>query len=495
MKTMKFFALAAMAAVVTLSGCEKDPKKTDEGEKSSDNLITAFTLKLGADETIEGGINRGAIQLLYRAGQLTAMTTATAEVTTSEGAKIAPNPTEAMDYSKPIEFTVTAEDGTERKYTTAPEEFVPEYRTKVTELIKKDVIKDMGIANPGDAALTVDRTMAISGDNVVIDTKVFDRKTLVKVGNLDMTGITDKIAWLTNDEKGHLIAGVTPDGTPGTAPASIYAWIDGYNAAPTLKLGPSASAIARWLQASGDITSGPALISTSQANATGNNMIFDFYDGVRLTAETNPKGQILTNGAATGIPSADGSWLQIISPASSDPNGQWFIWDAMTPGQSEDHNIGTFSGAGWNLNQDGVSATPLTSGDFTFFKGTVGGVSGWGNLRVAGICAFTFNGRPHCAMVSHGYVDTFHSIMDDTGEIVLDPAVPANQYLCGVDEAGRPGVPSAVTWSRGNNQGLVQAPSVAYIFDEAEQCGYVYMYTPVQRLTVYKLEREEIVEE
>lgn len=286
---MKFFAFAAMAFAVFLTGCKDDPKGTngpDDG-KGTAAVLSSFTLDLGDAGTITGVIqaSSGTIALRYKDTQTEAIKAATAEVVISQGATISPDPAEEMDYSEEIEFTVTSEDGkTERKYTTAPASYVPTYKAVATEAASlgsvsggfdalwddnfddanDDGLLDSGvdninnetgvqgadgIADPATPKHAEFMVMGVSNGDVVLanykdgTAKVFDGKTLAPKGTLNMdidivslySGAsswtrTPFISWLGTDDKGHLVAAVSGVINDGSNPNFAAGTIGGVTA-------------------------------------------------------------------------------------------------------------------------------------------------------------------------------------------------------------------------------------------------------------------------
>jgi len=223
MKKFNLFAYATLAGLaLSFAACtDDDPEiskpgpQIDRGEKCR---IESFVLNLPEGETLSGDVYDydKSIDLAYTTPQLEAMKTSTATVKLSEGATITPDPSVAADYTQPISFTVTGADGkTTRIYTTKPVEKVVVSYTKIGALAEKTATQ-MDITDH-----TKYLQIGVSGDKIVIGTKVFDGKTLAAAGNLNMTGYDGlQVTSLANDEAGHLIASLTADGTSGSAPVT-----------------------------------------------------------------------------------------------------------------------------------------------------------------------------------------------------------------------------------------------------------------------------------
>jgi hypothetical protein len=368
----------------------------------------------------------------YTTAQLTMMMSVKAEVTISEGATISPDPSAALDYTKPQSFTVTAPDGvTTRTYTTRPVEKVLETYVKVSEFFEKTATE----------LSTTATTIGISGTNLVIGTNVFNAQTMASVGTLNTTGLEGKaVAWLGNDEAGHLVGAFTADGGIESSPATIAVWREGWDNAPHIQAKDSGATWGRFLSVSGNVVEGQGII-TAQGASQGNgpNHFLTLTDG------THAYTQILT-----GLPSNDGSWGQQLSAASGDPTGAWFCWDSA-PGTT---NI--YTGNDWKAGEAPV-IRPLTGSG-------INGANLWGNYTRGTIKAFTFDETPMCLTMTTGWPCTYVAIVDQENNFILNSAdatlnIPAD-YI----------------------------PVGTYIYNEADGCGYIYVLIPGNILKSWKVE-------
>ena len=196
MKTLlKSLAYAALAGFL-LTGCSDDdttPKGEDVERGDKACRIETFILNLDSETTLTGDVYDydKSIDLAYTTDQLELMKSATATLTLSEGATVSPDPSQPADYTQPISFTVTAKDGkTTRTYTTKPVEKVVELYTKI-EAANSKTTTEMGLGSITTSASEY-KFIGVSGDKLVIGTKVFDYKTFAEVGELNMTGYTDQ---------------------------------------------------------------------------------------------------------------------------------------------------------------------------------------------------------------------------------------------------------------------------------------------------------------
>lgn len=443
MKTNKLLTLAFMlGAIISFAACDDDDEPIGETVVRGDKAcrIESFVLYFANDSIIGDVYDYDkSIDISYKSTQVYDLQSATASVTLSDGATISPDPSTAMDYTSPLSFTVTAKDGTTTKtYTTRPQEKVVETYVKVTQIFNK---------TPTELGAENNDHMGISGDYLVLGTKVYDRLTLAYVGTLNMTGVDGQISSMCNDHAGNLIAGVNADGNLGTAPSSIYCWTKGYSEAPTCILGPSTGAIAGMISACGDIVNGVGIVTSCGARvATGPHFCWAFENGVNSQYYST----LLTN-----FPSNDGSWRQMVSCASDNVAGPWFMWDAVGGGA----NVGSW--ADW----DGTSTINVNT-----FQGTaINGTNMWGNYTFGWIRAFTFNDTAYAMVFTTGWPNAYISIVDQTGNAILSAADATFAATAG-------------TYN----------PSCTYIYNESDRCGYAYALINNVALVVWKLEVAEL---
>ncbi|MBS9462856.1 leucine-rich repeat domain-containing protein [Flagellimonas sp. 389] len=106
-------------SLFVLASCSKDD---DNGTaNSSAKAITAFVFTTAENETLSADVKatideeKKTVTAELPAG--TAVTSLKPSITISEDAKVTPGDKEAKDFSEAVAYTVTAEDGTEAKYT------------------------------------------------------------------------------------------------------------------------------------------------------------------------------------------------------------------------------------------------------------------------------------------------------------------------------------------------------------------------------------------
>ncbi len=110
-KNRYFFSLLALILFITpMTQCSKDTESNKVLKKSKDALIISFELG-----TYKGKLN--GTSLLIELPYGTDISSLSAKVKLSLKATIKPDPTKVKDWSNPVSFTVTAENGESKKYT------------------------------------------------------------------------------------------------------------------------------------------------------------------------------------------------------------------------------------------------------------------------------------------------------------------------------------------------------------------------------------------
>lgn len=450
MKTLlKSLAYAALAGFL-LTGCSDDdttPKGEDVERGDKACRIETFILNLDSETTLTGDVYDydKSIDLAYTTDQLELMKSATATLTLSEGATVSPDPSQPADYTQPISFTVTAKDGkTTRTYTTKPVEKVVELYTKVEAALSKTTT-EMGLGSVTTSASEY-KFIGVSGDKLVIGTKVFDYKTFAEVGELNMTGYTDqKMTGMANDHAGNLIAAVTPTGE-GTPPTTIICWRNGWDQAPSEYIKSEGSFIGKLISAGGNIFEGQGIVSAMGGNGpAGAHFVFERLDG----------NANAFHAVETKHPSNDGNWSQMISPCSSDPLGTWFMFESVAGGSE------IYTWTGWSA-PNSISMTQIPG----VVDGIAAGPAKWGNLTLGAVRGFTYNNTAYGALITTGWGASYISIVDTNGEFLLNP----NE--------------TNTTTSHTGSEAIMQ---ITYAYDEEKNEGYVFVLEPGVFVKSWKL--------
>src|SRR5690606_21022017 len=120
MKNYLFYLVLLMATVTLYVSCGKDDGEENEPETemSSAKQITSFQFKANTNEVLSenivGSINQNDHTITLSLPHGTNVTALTPQVEVSVAATY--NPTGIQNFTNPVTYTVTAEDGTEAEY-------------------------------------------------------------------------------------------------------------------------------------------------------------------------------------------------------------------------------------------------------------------------------------------------------------------------------------------------------------------------------------------
>ena len=260
--------------IVAADGTETKHRVVGEIRKSSVAQITSFELP-GAnlpgfvieDKKIVGLVP-GGIDITGQKPKLTL----------SPHTTISPDTALVQDFSKPVTYTVTAEDGTQVLYTVKPyqpNKIASGIRSGSARLLWGKKMDEIGI-NAVDHMTT---SIAISGDYLVMNTrnvanKYYNRFNGEYVGEMTMGNIMNanlKNFYSTNDEKGNIV--ICNLCTSAGQDFVVYRWNDPTDANPvnliTWKADIVGGQVGRKISIKGDLD-GDALIfvGASKANNT-----------------------------------------------------------------------------------------------------------------------------------------------------------------------------------------------------------------------------------
>ena len=421
MKVHRYLALLAGAAMMILAAsCDKvtqedpenkDPEQEKPVEKSKECKLLTFSLKVG-DKAHEGFVydEDHVAEIVYMPGQKAMFAKATAVVTISEKATIAPKPDEVRDYTVEggVVFTVTAEDGKTKQ----------EYKVVLKEAKVKVTCKEVWKKTYGDLDISVtgcgQPNVGFSGDKFVTrNMEVLDLEGK-KVGTLNLDGIQDAtnpnfgLVCMSNDHKNHLVATVSYDKSgkfsiftddnkkPEYANNSkVYVWEKGWDKAPTLIYESKEGDLSRYMSAGGDLPKEGIVTLIAGRNITQMHHCDVFTDG-----------KLAWNAFNTKYPGNDGNWGQIVSPASGDPNGYFFIADS----QGKNQGAHVMSRTGIKGNDVDLFGSMLD--DETVAKEHAG-MYQYGNYSTTHARAFMLNGKAYAAVTSSGWPSTYLTIQSD----------------------------------------------------------------------------------
>lgn len=419
MKTKGFLALCASALIaLSFSSCKKDnPEGGSDGQKSNKAEILSFKVTSG-DLNLDGFIynDKPVIEIACPGGDMEAMKTATAVVTLSDKATISPDPAEARDYTVEggVKYTVTAEDGTTKvEYTVT---VIEAQMTVTCDLSWNKTYGQLGLSN----SLFNNGGIAFSGKHIVThDGNVFDLSG-ESVGKVNLTGVeagTDpafQFACLSNDENGVLVGsvGITAEGglapnADGVKKTYIYAWMDGYDKAPTLIRKDETYNFALYMSVAGDVK-GKGLLNYVAPVRGATQMHHVVY------TQNGNWDEVQWAGPMVNLPSNDGNWGQMISFSTGDPFGPMFICDS----RGNNQGMAIYYREGVNGTED----TPLngTLADDALVEAENAGNNQYGNYSTGHIRAFTFEGKPYVVVSSSGWPSAY---------ITIQPADANSDYI------------------------------------------------------------------
>ena len=357
--------IAAAAVLFSLASCNKSNEPNskpgtnpseDPGtvtEKSNKCDILTFSIQAGETEIV-GDVSavEKKVVLPVFPEDMDAIVSAKAVYTLSEGATISPDPAaQAMDYSKDIKLTVTAEDGT-----TTKEYTVSSRAVKVKLSVNKvwEESKTLGQLKIIPAGLEYNTQMfAFAGTDkfVACDLQVFDLDGNA-LGKMNTTGIKD--GWiptsLTNDPNGVVVACFS-DGIDNTldnvTEGGIYAWVNGYDQAPkelwsvtspeTNDFFPVGTNRDFFELCVGGDVKGDFVMTTYhflEWNGPWDGVLIGTYIDLGMhNVFVGKGGEVVDHTVGYTIHTAGDAncWQQMI-PVSGNPDGQYVICDSQKPG-------------------------------------------------------------------------------------------------------------------------------------------------------------------
>ncbi len=473
MKATKLF-LAAIAFIGAFAACKPEGgEETPEVEKSTECRLTDFTAKAG-DFEIKGFVDQTdkTIELSYMPNQFAALASATAEVKISDKATISPDPAVVRDYTGDggVEFTVTAEDGTTTSVYT-----VYAAAAEVSVKVEKKWSKTYG--QMGLAASTsnmcglgfVDREHFATSDFNVYDLEGNKVGTLNVEGIPGFTAHSGQLGAMSNDENGVLVAfaiqwadtyvpGVNED-----AHTQAYAWLDGWDKAPTKIY--SIDYKCNYMSVSGDVKGDFILTFRTGAAVPQMHHVLVFKGG-KYWGEDG-KSAASWNGPFIQHPGNDGCWGQLLSFFSADPEDGFVCWDSLAA--AEYGETGNASSAFYVY--ESLSSVLSGSAEELPLYGQVnwtiwdseGRLYNYGNFSTGHVRAFKYNGEK-CIIACSGSwpcnwitIQKAENIVEDDPETDEVDEYEAN-YLLPTDRI---------------DDAAQCYPCCAYVYDPATGTGHV----------------------
>ena len=420
---------------------------TGERVKSSACDIMSFALDSPA---VGGIIDKAAKHVLLPT--VDDVTSCTATVQVSAHATIFPDPKKERDYSSPVKFTVTADDGkTTAEYTVetgAPDKI--DYginENSLEKLFSIDPVSRLGLPAYNEACYP---SLAVNNGSLIFNygngkaPMVIGGKDGTKKGTMKLgSAVADVI---TNDEGGHILIANAAEG--GENAGTVNIWVtSSTNVAPTLFYSftnPSICPIGHKMKVMGDITSDAVITFTAEG-----------IDGV--TESTEAIYLTIRGGEVTGIASVDFSGLGYGGWGSAPVNTSTVIPVSVNP--ASDGWIVDWYGA--NCDADGNYLLHYMTGSGA--DNIIAKIGNWAN-NVNCLDSKQFNGCRYAAVfaVSHfpcwgiGPELRFYEIND-----------PASPYMMFSN--------TSITWYQQGDYSLA-AGDVALAPSEDGYYLYVYYY-------------------
>ncbi len=456
-------AVVVLAALATISCSSDDPGEVVIPEVYEAEL-TALTVTAGS-KSIESTLIKAqkVADVLYIYDDLEWLKAASITVEVSKDAVVTPDPSGTYDFTQAggVKFTVTSKDGKETNEWTV-EITQAETSVSAAEVWKKSYA-DLGITT---RPTIFGGAVAFSGSNfVTFDGSVYDMDGQ-KLGTLNKTGSQEgTIICLSNDENGVLVGSLldvySPTDDDNSSMGTIWAWKDGWQNAPTKLYANTTGNVTRYMSIAGDVN-GDAILTV--------------ITGGRAAADQTHHCFVVTGGDWPNltwhpfvVPNAanDGNWGQMVSAASGDPNGVFFIWD------SQNQNEATNDGGALIYTRQGIQGidTPLYGtlwDDGLVAERAHAGTLQYGNLTGGHVRGFMFDGVPYVIVSSTSW---------PAARITIQPADAENHdYILrtqSIDQA-------------------VPVVSSAYLYNKETGVGEVLFLVDNAMLVKYEITRELI---
>ena len=367
--------------------------------KSSEAQIKDFILPVSntpgyiAEQSKVVGLVPGGVTLISEKPKLSL----------SHHATITPDTSLVQDFTKPVTYTVKAEDGTQAIYTVkqiTPQKLASGLRKGSGRLLWSKTLPQMGI----DGVNNMSTGIAISGNNLVVNTRTVVNKYVnrfngVYVGDMTMGGIMTASSFMnffsTSDKAGNiLISNLT---TAAGQVLYVYKWTSATDVAPIKYIqwtnDITGSQVGRKISVYGDLN-GDALIFMGASTANNTILRWQVTGGV-LQSQTPSK--IIYQGSAKWTTHAD-----IISAGTSIAD-KLFISGTPSDLVCTDYTAGTVIG------QVGLTAAGYLTNNHA-------------------IDLATFNNAPYLASACVNAIAGFSILYDVTNPALLSTLPSSSAY-------------------------------------------------------------------
>lgn len=486
MKINRLFALLASAAVFAVSCQEKEPvpdNNNNGGDDEEKPVVKSDKCKLesltvigvsGTEYETTLWTNDKVAELSYFPDNCEDLTAVTFKWTVSEKATVDVAEDAVYNLLEDIPtITITAEDGEHSAKWTV--EAVEAKVVVAAECVYEGVPSTFGLTYNSTSGASV----AFCGTDKIanINGGVYDFEGNF-VGNLNYEGLPAKAKMfnITNDVNGVIIGGFCFDEETGDPILNndicrdkkgtnyIYCWKDGYDKAPTLiyttadKPKNERNHNIGYLNCGGDVN-GDLIVTTifeGRSPTAQSYHTFTYHNG--------DFSKVSWAGFHTDYPGNDGDWFGVLSPASGDINGTFFLLDS----EGDNHGMQLYVREGVAKPEGGDLSLEGTVTDITDKEHS--GTTGYGNYSTGNIKAFIYNGIPCVAVASTGWPSVYLTIQ------TCDPTDEDSHYILRTQV-----YPAAAT-----------TPSTAYVYDPATDTGHVLLLGGLDVIARYEIKRTVI---
>jgi len=333
------------------------------------------------------------------------------DVDWSTYSRMEPSPNDKMDFSKDVEYTLYAKDGTPKKWTIKAPKFYAKKNWAVNlwdaEQNSSKPYADISSVNPN--------SIAVLGDYLVFNrtNRLINKADgTLATETLNVTGVVDDYAGtqvypftVTNDDNGNMIGTSLHHAGWDDKDFVIHQWTSA-TVAPELyakfPAGTDDLGFGRKVQALGDINGNGLLVSVFNFGANGQLVAADQANGKHYMWKITGGNMVLDNPTVvtTGIP-LNNNAFQVLTPLGTEPVPPYYLG---TTGYNQGE---TAINARLDLGQPSSWAT--LRGPFGFVAGSS---NGWGGSRYFFHKLFTFDGVKMFANLSNTSNRVFFSVLE-----------------------------------------------------------------------------------
>lgn len=289
-------------------------------KKSSKKEILSFAIP---QYDINGIISDSVISFVVPYGfDMSQLQNVTPSIEVSPRATISPDTSESQDFTQPVQYTVTAYDGSQQVYTvvqTEPKEL--DYGIGYTRKVWSKSYSELNFRD------YIESGMALSGNNLLVTDKrqpikYYDKETAELLGTLDMTGFDGMCFQVATDDQDNIVAS-NYAGVYGASTFAVYTWSN-VNDQPEQILThsdiPEGAGLGRKIAVKGNINGNAVIMAPMSAT----NKVYSWYI---------QNGQVTSSSPHVYTYSEMDSWSYLCKaePTGVQPNDRFFLIEPMTP--------------------------------------------------------------------------------------------------------------------------------------------------------------------